>query len=138
MIEPSVIQDRFHLGAFAYHNNKMTEEHLRIVEGWIYSRGGFIIVLYAGDFRAYRKRIEDDHHHSILRNDILEEANKRFYGLAHCQKHAIIDFSYDIFPLAGDMVRYVSEDIVNSITDKWLKRRKEYLYGLELLQQDSR
>jgi len=137
MIEPSVIQDRFHLGALAYHDGVMTPDHLRIIEGWIYSHGGFIILMYASDFRKYRKRIENDPRGNLLEVPILEEANKRFYELVHCNKKAIIDFSWDMYDFKSEE-QYIGQYTINELTEQWLQRRKEYYNGLEILQNSDR
>jgi thymidylate kinase len=140
MIEPTVIQDRFHLGALAYHDNVMTADHLRIIEGWIFSGGSLVILLYCEDFLAYRKRIENDHRRNILRNDILEEANKRYTLMADGRflPAPIIDIKFNIYPIGGDFPNYVSSEQITLIVDLWLQRRKEYYYGLEILQNSNR
>jgi len=137
MIEPSVIQDRFHLGALAYHDNVMTANQLRIIEGWIYSHGGFIILMYAGNFQKYKIRIKNDPRGNLLKVPILEEANKRFYELVHYNKKVIIDFSWDLYDSKGEE-QYMNQYLINELTEKWLQRRKEYYNGLEILQNSNR
>jgi hypothetical protein len=131
MIIPNVIQDRFHLGALAYHDNKMSAERLRIIEGWIYSRGGLIVLMYCSDFRLYRKRLEQDTRSSILTIDHQVQANQRFYGMVNCKKHVLYDYAIDT-TFAGTM-KYPDEELVEKIANDWLKRRKEYYDGLAVL-----
>lgn len=127
MIIPTVIQDRFHLGSLAYHDNKMTPENLRIIEGQIFSRGGFVVVLYASNFRRYWERLQQDTRSSILSKECQAEANRRFYLMVHDTTNRcrpIIDISYDVLPL------FVSQVCINEIVDLWLARRTSYEHSL--------
>ncbi|GAG05660.1 unnamed protein product, partial [marine sediment metagenome] len=60
MINPCAVMDRFHLGGLAYHHGKISPPRLEIINAWIRSVGGLIVVLYAGNGIQYRERLKND------------------------------------------------------------------------------
>jgi hypothetical protein len=130
MMGVNTIQDRFHLGALAYHENTYTPAERTIIEGRLLMEGSVIVVLYAADFRWYENHIEADTRGNLLSRDKLCEANQRFAKMVSMQHqhHPLaphIDFSFDISPAFGHKkIRWVSQTSINTITQEWLKRRE--------------
>lgn len=120
-ISPYVIFDRFHLGSLAYHNDVMTKVHLRIIEGWIRSAGGLVVLLYSSDEKWYRDRIEHDPRGNILPVDLMCEANRRFTDIAHSENNMAIDYFIDVNESSG----FVDDQFIERITKDWIECRRE-------------
>ncbi len=125
MICRYAIQDRFHLGALVYHENVMSEEQLRIIEGWLYSEGSVIVILYHSDAGKYKEKIEADTRGNLFDISFLCKTNDTWKKMAYgsIESYApLFDFSWDInsgYP-------------TDSVLEKWLAawyRRLELLHG---------
>jgi len=127
MINPYSVQDRFHLGGLAYHHNKIFPRELKIINSWIRSVGGLIVVLFAGDEEWYEQRIREDERGNLLNWPILCEANKIFkeYGLG-----GDCDFSLDILPencqqpVPKKIPCFVENIGIETIMREWINRRE--------------
>lgn len=120
------VQDRFHLSGLAYHQDKIPEPKLQIINSWIRSTGGIIVLLYASDEEWYRERLEKDTRGNILPVDKLCDANTFYKKYAD---EGDYDFAFDILPeLCYDesdgKPKYVSDFDKNELIKEWLKRRE--------------
>lgn len=121
MINPYTIQDRFHLGAIAYHENKITTEHLNRIDEWIRDAAGFVVLLFAEDEDWYRKWLSKDRRGNLLTNDKLCKANSIFTQIA-TQEHSLHpDFAY-AFDLSNG--HFVSDKNIELIAERWIERRR--------------
>jgi len=124
MINPCAVQDRFHLSGLCYHSNRIFPRQLQIINSWIRSVGGLIIVLYAGDEQRYEQRIREDQRGNLLSWPILCEANKIFkeYALTNdC------DYKFDILPNPAfnyTQLNFVSDKDIETIVREWINRRE--------------
>lgn len=123
MMNPYAVQDRFHLGGLAYHQDKITPQKLAIINGWIRSVGGLIIVLYAEDEKWYEEHIKADTRKNILDISTMCRGNKYFKW---CAKHGDCDFSFNIFPgtFLRDNVNFVSDFDMDELIGEWINHRQ--------------
>jgi len=123
------VQDRFHLSGLAYHKDKISVERQQIINGWIRSVGGIIVVLYASDYDWYRDRLEEDKRGNLLSIDKLCEANKFYtrYVDDSTAKRNNFDYSFNILPCGfykmNSNINFVSDYDVTELTTDWLDRR---------------
>ena len=123
MMNPCAVQDRFHFGGMAYHENKIPPMNLQIINSWIHSIGGMIVVLYASDRELYRKRLESDERGNILPIDVMCKGNDWFNIWKDL---AGADYTFNILPVNWPIdgkPNYVSDDDVQEIISEWIKRR---------------
>jgi hypothetical protein len=128
IINPCIVQDRFHLGAISYHKNKLSLQNRMQVEQWIEEQGGMIVVLYASDFDWYEQLIREDERGNLLSWPILCEANKIFTEIAQSQKKLGPPF----FAFNISEGRYLDDEVVKRVSDLWITRRHNKcseLYG---------
>ncbi len=113
------VQDRFHLGALAYHDNVMSEECRLWLEGELLSRGSVIVLFLCKNEHWYRDHLHKSKGH-MFPTDTLVEANKRYVEMAeglcpvHCDSIQYIN-GPDDFPTTTD---------INYWIDMWFKRLK--------------
>lgn len=125
MINPCAVQDRFHLGGIAYHENKIPPFRWKIINSWIRNIGGMIVVLYAGNEAAYRKRLENDERGNILPIDAMCKGNQ-WFKIWHDTKAADLDYAFNIMPETypdENVPLYVSDEYVDELIEEWMKRR---------------
>jgi archaellum biogenesis ATPase FlaH len=122
MLNSYTVQDRFHLGALAYHNNRISKRHLEYIEQWIENRGGFVVLLYANDEDWYKHHIARDDRGNLLANDALCKANSVFKKMAigKHRLHPIIKYVFDI-----SNERFVDDRCVQTIAEDWMRKRRE-------------
>jgi hypothetical protein len=83
MMSYYAVQDRFHLGALAYHpEGTLKEPALRWIEGELLRRGSFVLLVLPGDMDWYRKRIIESGRHEMFRPEGILEAARRFEEIA--------------------------------------------------------
>ena len=124
MLNPCAVQDRFHLGGLCYHSNRIFPRQLQIINSWIRSVGGLIIVLYAGDEQRYEQRIREDERENLLSWPILCEGNKIFKYYAQNQD---CDYKFDILPNPAfnyTQPNFVLDEDIEIITREWINRRQ--------------
>lgn len=125
MINPCAVQDRFHLGGLAYHSNRIFPRQLQIINGWIRSVGGLIVVLYAGDEEKYEQRIRKDERENLLSWPILCKGNDFFKKYAFSGDY---NFSFDILPFGSYdsccHANFVNDEDVEIIVREWINRRE--------------
>lgn len=127
MINPYTIQDRFHLGAIAYHENKISAEHLNWIEEWIRDIGGFVVLLYAKDEQWYKEHIVKDNRGNLLANEILCKANSAFTRMAY-GNHTLrpdIKFKFDVSD--GN---FISDANIEHIAEIWMQYRCRFMKEL--------
>ena len=124
LINPWTIQDRFHLGAIAYHENKITAEHLNHIDGWIRDAGGFVVLFFAENKKWYKKHLAKDKRGNLLANKILCKANSIFTQIA-VQDHPLRpQFAY-AFDISDG--RFVEDNFVKIIAKRWIERRQRIM-----------
>lgn len=124
MMNPCAVQDRFHFGGMAYHVNKIPPMNLQIINSWIHSIGGMIVVLYAHDREWYRRLLENDDRGSILPIDAMCKGNDWFNVW---KDKAGADYTFNILPSVWDpsnkTPNYVKDHDVDELISEWIKRR---------------
>jgi hypothetical protein len=124
MMNPCAVQDRFHLGGLAYHENKIPLMNLQIINSWIHSIGGLIVVLYARDQEWYRKLLKEDDRRSILSIDAMCKGNDWFNVW---KDTAGADYTFNILPSVWDPTNhtpnYVKDSDIDELISEWIKRR---------------
>ncbi len=128
MLNPCAVQDRFHLGGLAWHEGKISSVRLQIINAWIRSKGGLIVVLYAADEEWYEQRLKKDKRGNMLSIDMMAEAN-RFYKKFSTKGRMDSDYAFNISPVIGGRMedccpRYVSEHDVAELVEDWVERRR--------------
>ena len=79
LIAPLTVQDRFHLGAYAYHPERsMTTVQHGMLREFLWKQGSVILVLYAQDDEGYRKRAMNSSKGQMFDTDTMVLANQRF------------------------------------------------------------
>lgn len=126
MINPYTVQDRFHLGAVAYHKDKLSMEQVRIIDNWIYDVGGMIVILYANDEDWYRKLIRNDTRGNLLADVTLCRANSVFKDI--CLNHATNWPYYQVFDISNDF--FVEDSVAEAIAKLWMNRRRQFIVRL--------
>jgi len=127
MINSYTIQDRFHLGAIAYHKNKILAEHLNWIEEWIRDVGGFVVLLFAKDEDWYKKYLVKDKRGNLLANEILCKANSIFTQIAMGQHPLRPSFSY-AFDISSE--NFIDDKNVEHIAEAWMKHRRRFIKEL--------
>ncbi len=121
LIEPEIIQDRFHLGGLAYHHQDETqldEIRVQIINSWIHATGGIIVLFYTDNMAFYGKQFSafrhenkpDNMDHYILQ----QSANYKFTDMQRYADHVVRVNSVDDFP---------TDDTLNFWLDEWAIRR---------------
>lgn len=115
------VQDRYHLGSLAYHDGVMDLATLRIIEGWLFSLGSFVVLFYCSDYDWYHERLTE-HEQTVTNFDVdtLMEANHRFHSMGSFDTpvRPIVDYYIDIAPKYG----YPETCHAEAILDGWYKR----------------
>jgi len=131
MLNPCAVQDRFHLGGLAYHKDKISSWRLQIINAWIRSIGGLIVVLYAADEEWYEQRIRADERENILSWPIMCQGNTFFKKYA---RTGDVDYSFNILPeLCYDEFNgkpmFISDADIDELINEWISRRRELGLG---------
>ncbi len=126
MMNPCAVQDRFHLGGLAYHNNKIGTNHLQVINAWIRSIGGLIVVLYGGDEQWYRRRLHEDKRGNLLDVAAMCRGNLIFKNYA---RRGDCDYAFNILPESLENPLFVSDDDVDELAEEWIHRRRELGIG---------
>lgn len=123
MLNPCAVMDRFHLGGLAYHTDKISLQKLQIINAWIRSIGGIIIVFYAADEEWYEQRIREDERGNLLSWPIMCNGNVFFKDYARKKD---CDYSFNVLPLSNSMNNpmFVSDFDIDEIVEEWLERRQ--------------
>ena len=128
MINPYAVQDRFHLGGLAYHHNKITPQKLQIINSWIRSVGGMIVVLYAEDEQWYKQRLENDERGNLLPIVKMLDGNAFFRNFS-TSGGMDSEYSFNISPTIGGRVdscyvNYVDDYDIDKLINEWIQRRE--------------
>ncbi len=127
------VQDRFHLGALAYHKNALTPEKQVIVEGELLRRGSYIFVMFAECDRWYRDQLEESKRDQVIPNlkmpyeeliDMLVSANTRFREMV-CRHEVYFD---DYF-MANKDQPYPNDTDAILLSQRWMNRIIELQKG---------
>jgi len=131
MLNPYTVQDRFHLGALAYHKDKISGESLNWMDEWIRDIGGFIILFFASDEDWYKEHIAEDKRGNLLASEILCRANSIFTQIAfgHHLLHPKVNYRFDI-----SEGQFISDKVVKMIAEHWIKQRREFIRSILLRQ----
>ena len=122
LLNPYAVQDRFHLSGLAYHHDKISAQKLQIINGWIRGAGGLIVVLYANDEIAYKKRLKQDERGNLLPVDILCKANK-FYK-RYVTQTGDCDYGWNILTKHIDKPSFPTDYDIDELIDEWIQRRQ--------------
>ena len=131
MMNPCAVQDRFHLGGLAYHKDKISLWRLQIINAWIRSIGGLIVVLYAGDEQRYKKRLEDDKRGNMLSIDKMCAGNN-FFKKFNTKGGMDSDYAFNILPNPAfdyNNPNYVNDADIDELVYEWIGRRRELGIG---------
>jgi len=129
MLNPYTVQDRFHLGALAYHKNKLSFSSLNLVEHWIENCGGLVVLFYAENESWYENYISKDKRGNLLDIQTLCKANSVFKRIAlrKHKLHPMIDYAFDI-----SEKHFPSDTAVKFIANDWIRKRREFI--MEILE----
>lgn len=122
MMSKYAIQDRFHIGGWVYHNHKISLEQLKIIEGWLYSLGSFIVILYASDKDWYKTHITNlfkKSHKELFKLDELIEFNKRFTKIVKNNSYETPKWDVALDVSGGE---FVSNVFIKTMLSQWKKR----------------
>jgi thymidylate kinase len=126
LIHPYTVQDRLHFSGMAYHDNKISPVQLQIINSWIRSVGGIIVIFYASSEKFYEQRIRKDNRGNILSWPALCRANT-FYK-EYVQKGGDYDCAFDIISenemYHNEQVSFVDDKWVEIIASDWIARRE--------------
>lgn len=117
------VYDRFHLGGIAYHSEKIPPHRLSVLQGWIYSRGAYVVVMYTTDTKWYRERLEADDRGNILDIDKMLQGNLIFTNMAEQSTSIHNDYGFNVKTLHGE-VQFPTEKVIQFWCDQWLKRQQ--------------
>jgi thymidylate kinase len=111
MIEPFVVQDRFHYGSLIWHEGVMNATKFSVIEGKIRSIGGMSVVFVTTDVDWYVKQLQASERKQMFNVDQLVNANARYQALA--AKYA--DFMVGV-------PQFITDENLEIIADEWLRR----------------
>lgn len=112
MISRYAVQDRFHIGALAWHDKVLPLARLRIVEGWLAAQGSLVCVLVASDEKWYREHLKSQPKQEMFSIDRILEGNKRFL-----QNDARQDYTYDV-----SIHGFLTDKMLWQILREWFSR----------------
>jgi len=102
MMSYYAVQDRFHLGALAYHGDEaLPQSKRKWLEANIIRHASFIVVLVAVDREWYRMKLIEESRDQMFDVDFLMEANERYIRMIdiHNEEDTVHhDFVFDIGP----------------------------------------
>lgn len=127
MLNSYTVQDRFHLGAIAYHKDKITAEHLNWIEELIRDAGGLVVLFFAEDENWYKEHIAKDKRGNLLANEILCKANSVFTQIAMDRHPLRPSFSY-AFDISGG--HFVEDKFVKIIAEHWIEKRRRFIQAI--------
>lgn len=122
MMSKYAIQDRFHIGGWVYHNRKISLEQLKIIEGWLYSLGSFIMVLYASDEEWYKTHVTNlfmENRKELFKLDELVEFNRRFTKLVKNNNYETPKWDMALDVSNGE---FASNDFIKTMLSQWKRR----------------
>lgn len=83
MMSHFAIQDRFHLGALAYHDDVMPVESLRWIEGHLALHASFVVLMVAEDTGWYLRKMQEETREQMFDLGFRVKANQRFLDMAN-------------------------------------------------------
>lgn len=111
------VQDRFHFGGVAYHENVLPLHKLEIVSSWIRSQGGLIVLVHATNIDAYVAHLRRNPKNEMFDEDRIVSAAIRFNHLA-----PFADICIDITVPHSDFIVYCGDAGVERIHSHWKER----------------
>lgn len=98
MISLYAVQDRFHIGALAYHDNVMCEAQLRVIEGWLASLGSLTVIFVAEDTSWYSHHLANSLTPHMFSDSALLKANDKYRDIVrgNCNIVPHIDEVFDV------------------------------------------
>lgn len=113
MIGRWAVQDRFHLGALAWHEveeTKLTHDKLKLIEGLLASVGGCIVIFINSDYRAYEARLKESRKTEMFEVTKILEGNVRYNE--HIRYQSNVDVMWDIaevgYPTDDTLTRWIA------------------------------
>jgi len=125
MISIYAVQDRFHLGALAYHEDKIDAEQMCVLEAWLGNVGSYTVVFVTTERDWYKERLENARKpvpnlaETVFSVERLMQANEIFYDIASENYQYPVKVDRTLF-IAPD--KFPDDDVLNSILDSWYKR----------------
>ena len=85
MMSYFAVQDRFHLGALAYHDGVLPPHRRKWIEGHLLQRGSYILILVAPNEKWFKQKLEYERkkRDQMFNVDFLIEANRRYIAMAN-------------------------------------------------------
>jgi hypothetical protein len=124
MMTKFAVQDRFHLGGIVWHEGRITDASLSIIEGWLQSIGSITVVLFASDDTWYNQRLLDDDRGNMLSHEAMVKANDVYARMA-IKKHYLnpaVRYAWDVKPVMASVPTYPDEAFARSIILNWFER----------------
>ncbi len=116
MMSLLAVQDRFHLGAIAYHEKVMPNECLRWLEGQILIRASVIVIFVCRNDLWYKERLQKSKG-QMFDVDFMVEANRRYVEMV--EKRLV---HYDFAKYVNGPEDFPDESDIDLWIDVWLRR----------------
>lgn len=116
MISRYSVQDRFHIGALLWHEDKLTVPALRIVEGWLAAEGSILVVFYASNQKWYKEHLEKNPKEEMFNVDRIMEGNRRLLKLMD-QKILRPEYFVDVSEFG-----WITDLMLEAILQAWYER----------------
>lgn len=121
LISVHAVQDRFHLGSLAYHENAITAETLSFIEAWLGNVGSYTVVFISTNKEWYEKRLQTSSRKEMFSIEQLCKVNDIYFDM--------VAGNY-LFPVKIDRTICIDEnswptdELLNDILDCWYRRLK--------------
>lgn len=111
------VQDRFHIGGLIYHEDKISQEVLKWIEGQLLIRGSFIVVVYTSDTEWYKKHLTENAKEEMFDVETILEVNEAYRTNGAIDQSFYSDMRIDIRD-----GQFVSYEMIMSMIKKWCDR----------------
>lgn len=126
-ISTYAVMDRFHMGGFVYQKD-VTLERLRIIEGWLYARASFIVVMAPINIKHYRTLAQTDDKSQMYDAAFTERTAAAYHAVAS-NVHPLAPY-YDVAFMSTPETPYPTENMIQRWWVHW-RKRLEVLNELE-------
>jgi hypothetical protein len=117
MVSVHAVQDRFHLGALAYHDNVLDEARLRLIESWLQQFASITVLMVAPDEDWYKWHLTHESKQEMFTVDRLMEANRTFLAIAGGTYKFPVQFDRIIY--VGQEEGYPDDDTMSAVLTRW-------------------
>lgn len=112
MSDPRIVQDRFHLGAFVWHDNVISVNQLKVIYGEILSLGGMVVLLRPESFHWQRQKLLRSSRPQSFSVTRILEANESYGHLVDC---GLVDHVVTV-------PEYPDDRVIRMLVESWQDR----------------